>query len=474
MHISFTKHDPRISTSSKGILEYLDKENIGRESELEDFQENENSEFYVDDEQFGNQNLFFTNAKNGEENFFTKNVASDKIDGNLSNRSKGNESKFFMLNISPGKDEIEHLNEVVNHELKSKGIGEKEQDILNQNEEGKKYLELIKNDLMHQSLREYTRDVMKNYAENFDRNVYANPEKVPTQKEEKEINQFAKQELENQGISSGSSEYAEKYQELREQKAAELGKDLSVRKMNENDLVWFAKVEEKRTYKGYDNWVIANRKIQKRINELGYSTREDVKKEIEDLKKSLFKDRVTGKVIREGMKKGGQQYHVHVIVSRYDNCPNKRHRKSISPLSNHRSGTVANKNIAVGFNRDEFFKKIEQSFDQKFQFQRTRSYEKFNQQKKERRAALSINSKKTKAKVKSVGKSVAGNVVAPVKQELLKNSGIQELSKLNLINGLSRELGFRIPLSIPKSPMQMVYKLTRSAVGKILDVGKGY
>lgn len=467
MHISFTKHDPRISTSSKGILEYLDKENIGRESEFEDLKENEELELTSYDQEIANQNLFFSNAENGQEKFLSKEAASDKIDGNLSYRSKENESKFFMLNISPGKDEIEHLNEVIDLELKSKGIGEKEQKILNQTEDGKKYLELIKNDLMHQSLREYTRDVMKNYAENFDRNVYANPEKLPTQKEEKEINQFAKKELATQGISPDDSGYAEKYQQLREQKAIEIGKDLSVRKMDENDLVWFAKVEEKRNYKGNDNWVIANRKIQKRINELGYSTREDVKKEIEDLKKSLFKDRVTGQVIREGMKKGGQQYHVHVIVSRYDNCPNKRHRKSISPLSNHRSGTVANKNIAVGFNRDKFFKKSEQSFDEKFKFQRTRSYEKFNQQKKERRALLN-------PKLKSTGKNIVSKITSPIKQGVLRNSGIYELNKLNIVNGISKELGFRVPLSIPKSPLQMVYKITRSAVGKILDVGKGY
>lgn len=467
MHISFTKHDPRISTSSKGILEYLDKENIGRESEFEDLKENEGLELTSYDDEITNQNLFFTNAENGQEIFFSKEVASDKIDANLSYRSKENESKFFMLNISPGKDEIEHLNEVIDLELKSKGIGEKEQKILNQTEEGKKYLELIKNDLMHQSLREYTRDIMKNYAENFDRTVYANPEKLPTQKEEKEINQFAKKELATQGISPDDSGYAEKYQQLREQKAIEIGKDFSVRKMNKNDLVWFAKVEEKRTYKGNDNWVIANRKIQKRINELGYSTRDDVKKEIEDLNRSLFKDRVTGQVIREGMKKGGQQYHVHVIVSRYDNCPNKRHRKSISPLSNHRSGTVANKNISVGFNRDEFFKKAEHSFDQKFQYHRTRSYEKFNHQKKERRALLN-------PKLKSRGKNLVSTITSPIKQEVLRNSGIHEISKLNIIDGISKELGFRIPLSIPKSPLQMVYKITRSAVGKILDVGKGY
>lgn len=467
MHISFTKHDPRISTSSKGILEYLDKENIGRESEFEDLKENQDLELSNYDQQVANQNLFFTNAEKDRETFYSKDQASDKIDGNLSYRSKENESKFFMLNISPGKDEIEHLNEIVNLELKSKGIGEKEQEILNRTEEGSRYLNLIKNDLIHQSLREYTRDVMKNYAENFDRKVYANPDKLPTQKEEKEINQFAKKQLESLGISMDDSSYAEKYQELREQKANELGKDFSLRKMNEHDLVWFAKVEEKRTYKGNDNWVMANRKIQKRINELGYSTRDDVKKEVEDLRKRLFKDKVTGQVIREGMRKGGQQYHVHVIVSRYDNCPNKRHRKSISPLSNHRSGTVANKNIAVGFDRDSFFKKTEQSFDRKFQFQRTRSYEKFNQQKKERRALVS-------PKLKSTSKTVVSQIASPIKQEILRNSGVQELSKLNIMNGVSRELGFRIPLSVPKSPMQMVYKITRAAIGKVLDAGKGY
>ncbi|MCY1692725.1 DUF5712 family protein [Exiguobacterium sp. SL14] len=83
-----------------------------------------------------------------------------------------------MLNISPSKEEIEHLNLIVDKELEFNGFGKKEIDILNKSEQGRKQIEIVRNDFMHQAMREYTRDVMEKYAENFNRKVYANHRKT--------------------------------------------------------------------------------------------------------------------------------------------------------------------------------------------------------------------------------------------------------------------------------------------------------
>lgn len=466
MHISFTKHNPDISQSCKAVTEYLDKENSFREKEFENFMDEfENQELLDFDKQIEQQNLFFTNNENGHEKFFNQNDATNLIDNNTYSRAKENESKFFILNISPSKDELEHLNEIVDLELKSNGIKQKEIDILNQTSEGKQQLAMIKNDLMHQCLREYSKEVMKDYADNFNRYVYTNPDNLPTQKEEAKINAETKRELGRLGVNPQSIDYANSYQKIREEKAAELGRDLSVRKMTDQDLVWVAKVEERRTYKPNDKWVIQNRKIKKEIKVLE-AQRGNNKSIIDKLKSQLHKDRTTGEVVREGLKKGGQQYHIHVIVSRYDNCSNSRFKRSISPLANQRNSKMAGRNAQVGFNRDQFFKKVEQSFDQKFRYDRTQSYQKFNEQKKIRTGK--------KVRVENLGKGFSSAITKPIKNELYRNSGLYELQKLNLNSTISKQLGFRVPLSIPKTPLEIAVKTIKSVITKITDVSKGY
>lgn len=465
MHISFTKHDADISQSCKAVTDYLDKENSSREKEFENFMDEFESNQLADfDQQIEKQNLFFTSDESDGDQYLNQSSATDLIDNNRSSRAKENESKFFILNVSPSKDELEQLNRIIDLELKSRGIQEKEIDLLNQNAEGKQQLMMIKNDLMHQCLREYTNDVMKDYAENFNRTVYSNPDQLPNRKEEVQINAQTRKELERLNIDKKNLKYAEKYQTIRKQKAAALGKDLSVRKMTEKDLVWVAKVEEKRTYKGNDKWVRENRKIKKEIKSLE-SGKGNADK-IEKLQSQLHRDRATGEIVREGLRKGGQQYHVHVIVSRYDNCPNARFKGSISPLANHRNSKVAGKNAQVGFNRDEFFKKVELSFDKKFRYERTRSYEKFNEQKK-------IRSGK-KSNVESLSKGLSSNLIAPIKNEVFKKSGLYELQKLNINSTISKELGFRVPLTIPKTPLEVAVKTIKTVITKMSDVSKGY
>ena len=465
MHISFTKHNPDISQSCKAVTEYLEKENSFREKEFENFMDEfESKELSDFDQQIEKQNLFFTTDETGEK-YLNQNTATDLIDQNISSRSKENESKFFILNVSPSKDELEHLNQIIDLELKSNGINEKEIDMLNQTVKGSQQLELIKNDLMHQCLREYANDVMKEYADNFNRNVYSNPDLLPNRREELQINSQTKDELARLGINRKDPEYAEKFQNIREQKAAELGKDLSVRKMTEKDLVWVAKVEEQRTYKANDKWVTDNRKINREIKLLE-SEKGNNSSKIDELKSQLHKDRTTGEIVREGLKKGGQQYHIHIIVSRYDNCPNARYKGSISPLANHRNSKVAGKSAQVGFNRDQFFKKVEQSFDQKFRYDRTQSYQKFNEQKKIRTGK--------KGHVENLGKGFSSAITKPIKNEVYRNSGLTELQKLNLNSTISKELGFRVPLSIPKTPMEIAVKTIKSVIAKISDVSKGY
>lgn len=475
MHVSFTKHNPTISSSSKSIMEYLEKENNAREKDLEnyldDLKELEENNF---DEQLEKQNKFFSNAeKDSEEKFYSQIEATDAIDNNSSSRHKETQSNFYMMNVSPSKQELEHLQKIVDVELKNKGIGEKERELLEQTEQGKKQIEIMKNDLMHQALREYSRDVMQKYAENFNRTVYANPDKLPNQKEEKQINLETKTELEKLKIDKTNPDYEKKYQEIREEKARALGKDLSVRKMTEKDLVWFGKVEEKRTYKSDDKWVKDNKETQKEIDRLSRIKSETPKRnqerleEIQTLQNRLHRDRATGEIVREGMRKGGDQYHVHIIVSRYDNCPDKRFKGSMSPMANHKMSKIAGKNANVGFNRDEFFKQTEKSFDQKFKYERStkETYQHRNYEKK--------NYKNNGNKIENLAKRTGNELLKPLKQEVMRNTGMNEISNLNLMNNVSKELGFRIPMSVPKTPLEASIKIVRSAIQKINEVSKG-
>ncbi len=74
---------------------------------------------------------------------------------------------------------------------------------------------------------------------------------------------------------------------------------------------------------------------------------------LQELRSSLHRDKATGEIVKEGMKKGGDQY--HIVVSRYDKNSNKRHKVSLSPLSHKKKGTQADNLRKEGFDRNNFF-----------------------------------------------------------------------------------------------------------------------
>lgn len=133
-------------------------------------------------------------------------------------------------------------------------------------------------------LKEYSRATMDNYAENFNR--------------------------QEKGLKSG------------------------------NDLVYYAKIEHNRGYKGND-------------------------------KEVRFGD------AKSGEKKPGLQSHVHVIVSRKD----QSQRLKLSPVANEKSTTrtIGNNTYHVGFDRKKWITKNEKSFDKMFNYKR-KEIEKFEVQ----------------------------------------------------------------------------------------------
>lgn len=104
------------------------------------------------------------------------------------------------------------------------------------------------------------------------------------------------------------------------------------RGLTEGDLVYYAKLEQQRHFKGTDK----------------------------EVKEGL---------VTSGEKKEGLQTHVHIVVSRKD----VTQKISLSPLANSRGSNkhvLNGKSVNVGFNRDEFVATCEREFDKKFQFQR--------------------------------------------------------------------------------------------------------
>ncbi|WP_423819633.1 MobB family relaxase [Salinimicrobium sp. TIG7-5_MAKvit] len=173
------------------------------------------------------------------------------------------------------------------------------------------------------SLREYTLEVMKNYAKAFNREIE--------------------------------------------------GKPVSI-----ENLKFFAKIEYQRSYHHYDKEIRENSPYMKQIVKLEHDLvkirrgdmdgdSQKVRKEISRLIKEI-PHTIGGKPIKEGMLKPGLQTHVHVIVSRKD----ATNRYSLSPGSKYRSSTVEmhGRTVRRGFDRNQFFQSAERTFDRMFQYQR--------------------------------------------------------------------------------------------------------
>lgn len=575
MHVSFTAHDAKSSTSSSNLIEYLDKEN-----QLNN----------INDEAKTYENYFNTDYDSVNSN---QKIDAQEIINNLdSNRGsqKLSSSNFYMINISPSKYELQHMEKIAEKELNSRGIYE------NKNEASKLFYNEQKEELMKMQLKLYTKDVMTSYAENFNREIYVNESKLPNDVEKKSLNEETekafKEFLKEKNISlspnndkenvkskewislnnvtvkgesdksfnieidlkeKGKAEvfvpkstlqvqkdgtyklpkslYEEKEKEvisknklveiecdsinkktininktptniiefnkkdkrfkdrlsfaidekdlkikdgnyyvsehlLKEKEsyavqnavtkefqnekeniynklATEKGFDMSKRPLTEKDLMWYGKVETSRTYKHNDKIILENQRNQK------------------EHKGNLHRNS-KGEVIKVGDVKEGNQYHVHVVVSRHDKTmENPRNKISLSPLANHKESNM-NNGAKVGFDRNNFIQKTETIFDSKFSYNRPldKSYESYKNQSKS-------------DKGKSTSQAIENKVTNKGKQLIMKHAGINEAKRIiNPIADIKKELGIaNIPSRLPTSIKDLALKVTKKVLSQGIDIG---
>jgi hypothetical protein len=145
-----------------------------------------------------------------------------------------------------------------------------------------------------------------------------------------------------------------------------------------DQLLYFAKLEYSRTYRGFEKEIRENQPYLKRIarlnNQLRKVERGEVPGDPATLQKELQQTKEAaphlrnGALLRQGMKKEGLQTHVHIIVSRRDIT----NTYTLSPLSKHKASEVMLNGKAQkrGFNRESFYQKAEKSFDKMFAYPR--------------------------------------------------------------------------------------------------------
>lgn len=264
MHLSITaqKLSRSYSQSSRDFVNYLEKENRS---------------IYSDSPKF-----FF----NQEKEVIPAEDVIQAIDGNKAKLSRS-EPKFYAITICPSQKELIHIGN------------------------------------SRQKLKEYTREIMKNYVESFNREV--------------------------QG-----------------------------RSVRTEDILYFGKIESTCTFKRTDPSVKENAPFLKKIATLEKTIRKvesgklagnavHLKKQMNTLKNKI-PHKINGKAIEKGMLKPGIQTHIHLIVSRKD----RTNTYSLSPGSAYRSSEVMmhGKIIKRGFERDRFFQSAEKTFDRIFDYNR--------------------------------------------------------------------------------------------------------
>jgi len=155
-------------------------------------------------------------------------------------------------------------------------------------------------------------------------------------------------------------------------------REINGRPVSVNDLKYYAKIEHQRTYKGTDIQVKENQPYATKIlnlknelhkiqtGELNVATKK-IEKQIEKLEVSA-PHQLNGKRIVQGMKKEGPQSHIHIIVSRKD----ASNSFSLSPGSKYKASEVImnGKTVRRGFDRDAFYSKAEKTFDRNFGYKR--------------------------------------------------------------------------------------------------------
>ena len=176
-----------------------------------------------------------------------------------------------------------------------------------------------------------------------------------------------------------SSEDLKRYtRELMKDYVASFNREIKGRTVNIDDIKYYAKIEHQRTFKGTDFQVKENQPCATKILQLKTEIRniqegraegniKKMKNEIAKLE-SQAPHQQNDKRIVQGMKKDGNQSHIHIIVSRKD----ASNSVSLSPGSKHKASEVEmhGKKVKRGFDRDAFFAKAEKTFDKTFGYKR--------------------------------------------------------------------------------------------------------
>tara|TARA_R100000935_G_scaffold1440_3_gene4660 strand:+ start:40 stop:1071 length:1032 start_codon:yes stop_codon:yes gene_type:complete len=176
-----------------------------------------------------------------------------------------------------------------------------------------------------------------------------------------------------------SSEDLKKYtRELMKDYVESFNREINGRPINIDDIKYYAKIEHQRTFKGTDLQIRENQPYATKILQLKTEIRNvlegrtegninKMNREISKLEKAAPHQQ-NGKRIVQGMPKAGNQSHIHIIVSRKD----ASNSVSLSPGSKHKASEVEmhGKNVKRGFDRDKFFESAEKRFDKTFGYQR--------------------------------------------------------------------------------------------------------
>ncbi|AVM51544.1 DUF5712 family protein [Capnocytophaga sp. oral taxon 878] len=264
------------------------------------------------------------------------------------------------------------------------------------------------------------------------------------------------------------AEHGEVKNKIKEQVWQEHGFDTTKRKLEGKDLMWFGKIETERSYSYKDKQVLENRETMKQINELKAQPKPDTNK-IKELESQLHRDKYSGEIIKEGLKKQGNQTHIHIVVSRHDKTSvNPKDKVSMSPMSNQKDSQM-NNGAKVGFNRDSYFQRTEEIFDKKFSYDRP--------------LEQTYQYHKGQVKEQSLGDQVQGyakgRAQSEVKQFLEKHTGIAEAKReLDPIKEFKKEFSnIPLPTSIPKTKFEAVKSMVNTVkkiMGQTSEQGMGY
>ena len=160
--------------------------------------------------------------------------------------------------------------------------------------------------------------------------------------------------------------------------ATSFNREINGKKITVDDIKYFAKIEHQRTFKGTDKQVKENQPFATKILQLKTDIRKienhQLDGNIKKMKSQISKleaeapHQQNGKRIVQGMKKAGNQSHIHIIVSRKD----ASNSVSLSPGSKYKASEVEmhGKVVKRGFDRDAFFTKAESTFDKTFGYKR--------------------------------------------------------------------------------------------------------